>query len=65
MKYFILLSLVLVGCGRENSSNYYCNQEQLQSLEKLVNECSKEALSNKQACWQIMVKNVCTYKEAK
>lgn len=63
MRYLLLFSLLMVGCGRDNSSNYYCNKDQLETLEKLVNECSKETLSNKQACWQTMVKNVCTYKE--
>jgi hypothetical protein len=66
MGYLILLSLslslTLVSCGRGDSSNYYCNKEQLEILEKLVNECSKETLNNKRACWQTMVKNVCTYK---
>lgn len=63
MRYLIFLSLILVGCGRENSSNYYCNKDQLETLEKLVDSCAKESFNNKQACWQTMVKNVCTYKE--
>lgn len=63
MKYLLLLSLLIVGCGRGNSQNYHCNKEQLESVEKLVNSCAEEALSNKRACWDAIIKNVCTYEE--
>lgn len=63
MRYLVFLSLILVGCGRASSSNYSCNKEQAETLDKLVNECSKESLNNKVNCWQTMVKNVCTYRE--
>lgn len=63
MRYLLLLSLFAVGCGRANSQNYYCNKDQLESVEKLVDNCAKGTLSNQQGCWQTIVKNVCTYKE--
>lgn len=63
MRFLVLAILLLSGCGRSNSANYTCSAEQQERLEKVVNECSKESLQNKQSCWQTMVKNVCTFKE--
>lgn len=63
MKLLVIAILLLSGCGRSNSANYTCSAEQQERLEKAVNECAKEYMSNKQACWGTMVRNVCTYKE--
>lgn len=62
-KIIVITMLLLSGCGRSNSSNYTCSAEQQERLEKVVNDCAKESLNNKQSCWVTMVKNVCTYKE--
>ncbi len=63
MKYLVIALLLLSGCGRSNSSNYFCTREQTEVLDKLVDSCAKESLNNKQSCWSTMVKNVCNYKE--
>lgn len=60
---YLLLVLFLTGCGRHSATNYHCNSEQSATLEKFVNECSKDFGQNKQSCWQTMVKNICTYRE--
>jgi hypothetical protein len=63
MRYLVITMLLLSGCGRINSAYYTCSAEQQERLERVVNNCAKESLNNKQSCWATMVKNVCTYKE--